>query len=125
MLQIGDQCFEYLIFVSVPDWLPHMSCGSVLAPLTHSYFVVTYCCRLPTISLQAPKQPVTNLSVLNEIELSIPKDCGFFLFESSLFVSCSEYFPAVFLRELKIECMRSIRTEIAHWPFVSQWRLQR
>ena len=125
MLQIVDQSFEYLTFVSAPDWLRRVGCGSVLDPLTHSYFVVTYCCRLPTISLQAPKQPVTNLSVLNKIELPIPKDCGFFLFESNLFVSCSEYFPAVFLRELKIEGMRSIRAEIAHWPFVSQWRLQR
>ena len=27
-----------------------------------------------------------------------------------------EYFPALFLREPKIECIRSTRAEIAHWP---------
>ena len=63
------------------DWLRRVVCGSVWDPLTHSYFVVTYYCRLPTISLQAPKQPVTNLSVLNKLELPIPKGCGFFTFQ--------------------------------------------
>ena len=108
--------FEFLLIISVLNWLRRVGCGSVWDPLTRSYFFVTCCCRHPRISLQAPKQPVTNLSELNKIQLPIPKSCVFSLFDSSLFAICSEYVLAVFHREFKFECMRSIRAEIAHWP---------